>query len=334
MSGPAKRPIRTYGRSKDTVLEETSSSLQPSGSAWAANISVSELVASHFAAKTAQAATSTRHSSTVDVADGQTDDEEAGDASVPYKPVWMLRMEEIDKKMDEDGDNAVVPNTEDASRPALDPVDGRFPTIMHKNSSPTVPHSPSIQDAPLPVEEEDVFGRSTLTASDVSGDFNPAKSRTPPQPSISHRRGKQRAVVYSSDDSEDDTKGSTRKPRTTPHPIASPKLRSSSTPPTSDDEMPAQLAPTIRNSHLKEKDKPSSSRIQVPALQFNDRPVVGRRRTSDAVPSKGKLKAPTKKDKLETVRERGRIAGAQRAAVQHAPVTNAYTLGNLFRNIQ
>ncbi|KAF7355030.1 MRC1 domain-containing protein [Mycena sanguinolenta] len=338
MSGPAKRPIRTYGRPKDAVLEEASSSLQPSGSAWGANVSISELVASHFAAKTTQAPTSSRHSSTVDVADGQTGDEEGDDASASYKPVWMLRMEAIDKKMDEDGEISVVANTEDASRPAPEPVDGRSPTIMHQSSSPAGPHSPTMQETPRPIEEDDVFGGSAVTTSHVaSGDTNPAKSRTPPvspQPNISHRRGKQRAVVYSSDDSEDDTKSSARKPRTTPHPIASPKLRSSSTPPTSDDEMPAQLAPTVRNSLSKEKDKPSSSRGQVPPLQFNDRPVVSRRRTSDAVPSKSKLKAPTKKDKLETVRERGRMAGAQRAAVQHVPVTGTYTLGNLFRNIQ
>ncbi|KAF8211462.1 hypothetical protein K438DRAFT_1807341 [Mycena galopus ATCC 62051] len=334
MSDPMKRPARTYGRPRDTVSDEPTPSLQLSGLAWSSSATVSKSAAYNLAEKNTQAPNLSRQSPTVDVADDQASDEEVGDASVPYQFGWKAKMREMDEETDEDSDRSPVANTEDASRRTPLPV-GHFPaTIPRNNAAPAAHNSPSLQDA-LPPVEEDIFGGSlpTVTTSSVA-DVDTVQS-TPP-PITSHRRGKQRAVVYSSDeDSEDDTKSSGRRARAILHPIASPKLRSSSTPPTSDGEMPAQLAPLLRDSRSKGKSKPSSSRIQVPPLQFNDEPDVGRKkRPSETAPLNAKLKAPTKKDKLETIRDRGRIAGDQRAAVQRVEVSGALTLGKFFKAVQ
>ncbi|KAJ7873298.1 hypothetical protein B0H14DRAFT_2720115 [Mycena olivaceomarginata] len=213
-------------------------------------------------------------------------------------------MKAMDEEMSADDDDLVPAIVADVSRPA----DNRSPTIVRSNSaSRTVPNSPSLQDAPSVAQDVSGGSLSTLTA---SSDFDAIESRTPPvspPPAASHRRGKRRAVIHSSDeDTEDDTQGSAR------------RSRPSSTPPTSDNDLPAQIP------------LPASSRTQVPPLRFNNELAVGhRKRPSDTGPSKTKAE-----DKLETIRDRGRIAGGQRAAVQHASVSGDLSLGKFWKTLQ
>ncbi|KAJ7688416.1 MRC1-like domain-containing protein [Mycena rosella] len=322
MSTPIKRPPRTYGRPKDTVPGETNPSLQHSGSAWAGGSAIYGAGTSHLVQKQPERPLPSRRSSLSDVADDQSSDGEAGDASGGFQFGWRAKMKEIDENMAADGEDSTVPAVQDASPPPPHPSD---------DASRTSPNSPSLQDSPAVVE--DVFGASIPTLTASSG----FESRSPPAspPPILSRKRKQLVVPNSSDeDSEDDTKASGRRSRVAPHPITTPKSRPSSTPPTSDDEMPSRIASDPRS---KGKGKPSTSRTQVPALQFNDEPSVShRKRLSEPLTAhtKSKFKAPTKKEKLETVRDRGRIAGGQRAAVQPAEASMRYSLNNFFLDVQ
>ncbi|KAJ7047686.1 hypothetical protein C8F04DRAFT_1286346 [Mycena alexandri] len=320
MSLPIKRAPRTYGRPKDVVSDEPNASLQQSGSAWGSRLANTVPVASHFTPEIAEYSHLSRQSSAVDVAEEQGSDEELNDASGGFQFSWKAKMKEIDEKMSEDEDDSAVPNIQDASYRA--PQTHSPSIVPDKDAYGTVPTSPSAQQAPL--LEQDVFSGSlsTLTASSVASD-------APASPPItSRRRTKQRAVVTS--DEEEDSDDDTKKSPEFPHPIASPKTRLSSTPPTSDEEMPSRIAPSSRS---KGKGKPPTSRTQVPALRFDDEPISGHRKRPSEVPTKSKLRAPTKKDRLETVRDRGRIAVGQRAAVQHADNSGNLSLQTFFQNI-
>ncbi|KAJ7755615.1 hypothetical protein DFH07DRAFT_940774 [Mycena maculata] len=315
---PIKRPARTYGRPKNaSVSDESNSSFQP---AWAPSSTTYGVATSNLVEKIPNKSYLSRQSLQPDVADDQASDGEAGDASGSFQFSWKAKLKEVDEI---EGDDSGVRDAEDASHRAPHPSDG---TTSSNDSSRTVPNSPSLQD---------VFSGSLSTITGSSFDaFSHSPPASPP-PIASRRRVKQRAVVASFDeDSEDDTKHSARKPPLRPHPITSPKSRPSSTPPTSDDEMPARLA---SNSRSKGKGKPLSSRAQVPALRFSDEPAAThKKRLSGTVPAatKSKHKAPTKKELLETVRDRGRIAGGQRAGVQHAETSSRYSLQNFFTSVQ
>ncbi|KAJ7507438.1 hypothetical protein B0H11DRAFT_2271120 [Mycena galericulata] len=336
MSAPIKRPARTYGRPKDTVSDESSASLRPSGPAWGPSYATSGVTASRLAEKVRDKSNRSRQSPSPDVADDHGSDGEVGDASEGFQFSWRTRMKEIDEEMPAEGDGSAFHDAGDASNRAPLPSDGVFPRVAPNNYlSRTVPNSPSLQGS-LPVVQ-DVFGGSlsTITASPVTSRAVDVHSpHASPPPIARRRRVTQRAVVASSDeDSEDDTKHSARKSPLVPHPITSPKSRPSSTPPTSDDEMPDRLA---TNSRSKGKGKPSSSRAQVPPLRFSEEPAAShRKRLSETLPpqTKSKHKAPTKKELLETVRDRGRIAGGQRAGVQLAEMSNRYNLQNFFQGL-
>ncbi|KAJ7667686.1 hypothetical protein DFH06DRAFT_225551 [Mycena polygramma] len=339
MSVPIKRPPRTYGKPRDAVLDESTASLQPSGSAWSSTLAAAITAPPPLAGNLPQNTTVSRQSPALDVADDQGMDSEVDDASGGFQFSWRAKMKAMDEELSADEVDSAVPAAADASFPARHPSDTHSPTIVpNSDSSRTAPNSPSLQHS-LPVDQ-DVFGGSlsTLTASSVASDaFNAHESHSPPAsppPIANRRRAKRRAVVHTSDeDSEEDARGTVRRSPMVPHPITTPKSRSSSTPPTSDDELPARIA--LTTSRSKGKGKLPVSRTQVPALQFNDEHVAEhKKRPSETLPTESKLKAPTKKDKQETVRDRGRIAVAQRAGVQRAEVSGRFNLQNFFQSVQ
>ncbi|KAJ7087167.1 hypothetical protein B0H15DRAFT_842873 [Mycena belliarum] len=334
MSTPIKRPPRTYGRPRDALVDQTkppNPSPQPCASAQApgpARYGANALdLAQNFPGKRHLS----RQSLDLDVADGQRDGD-AGDASDGFQFGWKRKLKEIDEMTDEDGEDSRRPDAEDALDRGPHLSDRESPRIVPGDDAPcTVRNSPALQRSPLAVE--DVFGSSLSTITASSETFEDLPSASPPPVKT---RGRRRAAVISTseDESEDVITASGQKARVSPHPITTPKSRPSSTPPTSDDEMPSRIASARRP---KGKGKASASRIQVPALQFNGEPITShKKRISEALPAhaKSKLKAPTKKEKLETVRDRGRIAGAQRAAIQPAKASTRVGLQHFFDRVQ
>ncbi|KAK7061442.1 MRC1 domain-containing protein [Favolaschia claudopus] len=330
MADTLKRPTRTYGRPKPVVSDEAESSLQPSESTLSSGITTSKSRTPTFLAENPQDTISSRRLPSSDVAGDHGSEDEGSDASGGFQFKWKAQL----KAMDESDDDVAAPVRNDASTQPPPPTsDHHSPTVITLQTvSHTVPNSP--QDAST--LEQGVFGGSlsTLTASSPSQVIDPVESTPPasPQP-IGHRRrvARKQLVPLSSDDDsgDEDTKGSARSSRAIPHPIASPKSRSSSTPPTSDDELPAQIS--LDKSRSKGKGKPPSSRPQVQPLQFSEKPVTAhRKRHSESGPLKSTIKAPTKKDRLETIRDRGRIAGAQRAAVQRSDASKVLSLTGFF----
>ncbi|KAJ7499242.1 hypothetical protein FB451DRAFT_31624 [Mycena latifolia] len=333
MSTPIKRPTRTYGRPKDPVANQSNPPLQPFKSAWARGSTSHGAGTLDLAQKQSERQHPSRPSSFHDVADGQHSDEEAGDASVGFQFDWRAKMKEIDENLDADDEELASPDAKDALHRAPHPSDtDSSRIILNEDASRTILNSPRLQNSPPVVE--DVFG-ATLSTHTASPEAFEGHSLPPSPPPISNRRRKQRAVVDTSDeDSEPDTKASGRRSPAAPHPITTPKSRSSSTQPTSDDEMPSRIASAPRS---KGKGKALASRTQVPALQFNDEPAAShKKRLSETLPahSKSKFKAPTKKEKQETIRDRGRIAVAQRAAVQPAEPSARFNLQKFFHTVQ
>ncbi|KAJ6627507.1 hypothetical protein B0H10DRAFT_1994915, partial [Mycena sp. CBHHK59/15] len=170
----------------------------------------------------------------------------------------------------------------------------------------------------------------------------------------SRRRIKQRAVVHTSGEDSDDgnTKSSARRSPKLLHPISTPKSYPSSTPPTSDEDMPARILSTSR-SKGKGKGLASRHHVQVLALQFNDEPGTNdRKRTSEKMATNNKLKlkvspfvtemitrlnfvsGPYQKREVRDIRDRGRIAGAQKVSVQRAEIPNRRTLHDFFLGVQ
>ncbi|KAJ7638516.1 hypothetical protein FB45DRAFT_903108 [Roridomyces roridus] len=287
-SMPVKRAARTYGRPKD-VVDDASRGLSHSESGLPPTTSAYDALAPRFAPKLGGGRSRARHSPKPDVAGkhgSDDDDDEAGDASNTFQFGWKAKL----KQMDEDSD------VQDEESPSRDTHDALR----------TVPNSP----------RPDAFGGSLSTLTASSELFE----TTSPLPVARRRRGH---VVESSDDSGDETKSSAQKSL---HPITSPKSRPSSTPPTSDDEMPAPARLVSEARSSKGKGKASSSRVQIPALSFEKAPAAKKRSSRN--------KAPTQKELKETIRDRGRIAGAQRAAVQTTQVAGHYNLSNLFQKLQ
>ncbi|KAJ7162546.1 hypothetical protein C8R43DRAFT_1123248 [Mycena crocata] len=329
MSESIKRPPRTYGRPRDTAsgAGESTSSLQPSKPSLNPASAISSLYTSRMSEKMATRPTLSRQSPRPDVAEGQNSDGEDNDASDVFQWGWKAKLKEMDED-DADVDYSVELDAQDASHGTANPA--RSPTITsNDDASRTVPNSPSlVQFSPM---AEDVFGGTVPTVTASSATIETIEDQSPPiSPQPIRRRVKNRAIVDSSgEDSDGDTKSISRKSPAALYPITTPKSRSSPTPPTSDDDMPAQIVSASRS---KGKGKPLSSRMQVPALRFDEPIANHRNRISEvnATHNRSKLKAPTKKDRVETARDRGRIAGAQRAAVKYAEPSGSRNLQNFF----
>ncbi|KAJ7228971.1 MRC1-like domain-containing protein [Mycena pura] len=312
MSAPMKRaPPRTYGRPKpeNAVPEQSDFSLQPSRSALA-SISTTSTALSSLVLKNRTPSSPSLHP---DVANGEGNDGDATDASDNYRYKWRDAMKKMDEEDDVDG-AVSAPDLNDAS------LCGLLPSSRRDDAVPTEENPPIFRHSPPPAG--DSFGASlpTLTASSMPSQASDViENHSSPTPSLTaaSRRRVVRRVSTSDEDSDDDANNFEQRSPVAPHPINTPKSRDgpSSTPPTSDDDMSEQIRPNFRS---KGKGKP---RIQVPPLVFEDASATKHgKRVSETVAAT-KLKAPTKKDKLDTVRDRGRIAKAQRVAVQRAEIS-------------
>ncbi|KAF7301531.1 MRC1 domain-containing protein [Mycena indigotica] len=172
------------------------------------------------------------------------------------------------------------------------------------------------QPAPQPVvEKKDDTTTSPIQDTHAS---SPNPERHSPPSTFLHRDTSNR-VAFSDDDSDAENQTSPAK-----HPIHTPKSRRSSTPPTSDDELPERLSV---GSKPKPKAKPVNSRAPL-AFRADTRKVA-----PEGSSKKPKIKAPTKKELDETRRERGRIAAETKTGLQRVEKPARYTMSNLFQGL-
>lgn len=235
--------------------------------------------------------------------DAHADDEDDRDASPKFQFSWKKQLKEMDE-LDDDEDMS-IPN----AAPPGDPSSPR----QHTKSigTETAPPSPRGVGA-FSLSDSDVFGSSstTLAGSFSQPEHQPQSSVKSPSlspertllqsPAVGHRAPRRAPVVHGSDSDgdlrEDDTSPGATSPAC-PHPITTPKLRSSPTPPTSDADMERD---SDASSALLKKTGKGKAKRGVPPLKFDDE-------LSKTVSGKSQ-KRPNAKSKTKTKIKVGPIA--------------------------
>ncbi|PFH52595.1 hypothetical protein AMATHDRAFT_1995 [Amanita thiersii Skay4041] len=153
-------------------------------------------------------------------------------------------------------------------------------------------------------------------------------------PDTGRRRVSKRVVVRDSDSESEHVSNLLRSSlnNSSPFVLRTPPSRSSPTPPTSDEDMPQRLA---TKSHSKGKQKATAvSRRSVPPLRFNEDVSTEVRTVSqDKRKQKSSLKAPTKKELLETAKSRVRLAADQQVLIPKSDNQRRFTIQTLFASI-
>ncbi|KAF8897205.1 hypothetical protein BD779DRAFT_1489499 [Infundibulicybe gibba] len=272
------------------------------------------------------------------------DDSESGgggnskDASSPFKFAWKDKLKEIDEQDDFDMDISSRLDADNTTDPPPQPAFDQ-PLLHQKGDTEYNAASTLPLNNPPTLVPGDVFGvnlstpTSPLLPTTVFGEPSALLSTRPEvQPST---RANRRKVVLDSD-SEQNTTKDTNSPSAASPPLSrsvtTPYLRSSTTPPTSDDDMPARILPKNR---LKGKGKVSTRTI--PPLLFDEqetRITESAKRPSAEKNKKSKIKAPTKKELAETTRDRLRIAAEQKVSIPRAEGSSSkYSIQGFFASL-
>ncbi|KAI0375716.1 hypothetical protein BV20DRAFT_932382 [Pilatotrama ljubarskyi] len=276
-----RRATRTYGRRRDTSDHDISFD--------AANTSVDSREDSHSSTSLTlehdlppssddfdASNTSPLSAQAADAdADASDDDEEASGGASRFQFSWRAKLKQID---DDDFELPADSRTQ---------VSDTKPSEA-KATVPTRPASPADQDA------EDVFG-GTLSSLTNSAQSSSLVIRT---------RAPRRIESLPASDPESDAEGRPSTPQTSPrHPINTPETRSSPTPPTSIEMQPKKGKKTL---HLENEDElASTSKSTATKPQRKTKASDGAKR----------VKAPTKKERLETQKATARIVADQPVSI-------------------
>lgn len=192
------------------------------------------------------------------------DDENQADASPKVNFGWKQRAKALDDSSDVEMDTVLGSATASQSRGETLVKSPLSPRKLSDPGVPGIPTSPAKNES-LALTD-DVFDGASLNTITVSQSSTTSAKTTSPDIGPSHRRAFKRVIRDS--DSEDDLN---KVSPATVFTLATPKLNSSPTPPTSDDdddEMNAQPRP---KSTAKGKRKATAfSRRGVPPLQFSE----------------------------------------------------------------
>jgi mediator of replication checkpoint protein 1 len=254
---------RTYGRPKMSDDPDTSLSFPPSSSA--SRNSTYRTGPPDLDEQVPPSSDFSHSFSDNELAD---DENEGSPQDAPADDFFGVKrmMRDYDATHGFDVDMSDIPHASHSEQPPVTET-----LSFQRVQSPHVPTSPAV--APSNALTHDLLEESpsTLTTSPLS------QSAIPQSPSshVGHARRRLKRRVMDGSDSESEPAGNkctsaTRSPAF-PHAISTPKSRSSPTPPTSDDEMPAY--PMQRhNSKGKGKANPPASRPTVAPLQFSEGP--------------------------------------------------------------
>ncbi|KAG6850058.1 hypothetical protein H0H93_001874 [Arthromyces matolae] len=244
------------------------------------------------------------------------DDDTQGDGETPFRFPWQIRMEKMNMEsvVDTDVDDTV---TEES---ALTRVAGKGLV------SPLSSHSPVANDT-TNLDPEGPVLTQIATSPAVSRAVTPSDS---PQVVNRRRNNARTAVIHDSDSEDGGDKESS--PTSPSHTLTTPKLISSPTPPTSEDDMPTRIGRDVKG-----KGK-APSRPDVIPLLFSKNPAASiplkSQTTKEPARKHKKTKAPTKKEMQETARSRGRIAADQPVSIPRIETSiSKYSLPNLLINL-
>ncbi|KAF9534984.1 hypothetical protein CPB83DRAFT_901899 [Crepidotus variabilis] len=353
---PIKRPTRTYGRRREqpeaeesalsdsffgreqgfldtsfeTALSATNGTLPPSSPLDDTSLDVDEHPSLDVSTNALQGFALQKRKGLLDTEDQDSDEESVNENKPPkFEFGFKQRLREIDEDFDEE--NSLPPSSVKNGKAPTKSTFGNAPLLQNDNDEIFISHATTI--SPRRATSEDVFT--------AHGPVSPSQDSSA-QPSLSSpgiRRSKprkRRQRVMDSDSEPDDL------PKESSSATASisgknifsspPKPRSSSTEPTTDDELPAKIK---SKSKSLSSQKSNSGRPSVAPLDFTDVPssassIEAKKSKRD---KKGKHKAPTKKDLQETVKERGRLAAQTAVSIQRAVQSSKYSTKNLLNKL-
>ncbi|KAJ3514879.1 hypothetical protein NLJ89_g2100 [Agrocybe chaxingu] len=326
-----KRAARTYGRRREQPLtEDTDNSIahsEPTPSAYdiihnTAPPDLSDLVPS----------TSSPHQTKSDADQSVSDTNDASNSRLKDAFGWKAKLAAMDE--DENAlDSPIAPSKHDHA-----PKQSLFGNPLLLNGSdnskagfgmPTGNHrSPAAPSAP-----DDVF-RGPVSSDQPSSPTQGETSFRLSSPQVSERiRKRTRKVVRDTDSEEEPPKDSSSTVASTSsrHLLGTPKSRSPSTQPTSEDDMPAKISAKPR---LKGSRKFTNKRLSVTPLAFTEEPSSEIKATAGTKNKKTKVKVPTKKDLAETAKERGRLAAQAVVSIPRVERQPKFTVEALFAKVK
>ncbi|KAF8165077.1 hypothetical protein B0H34DRAFT_687709 [Crassisporium funariophilum] len=318
-----KRPVRTYGRRLQmTPTDDPDTSFSISEPDSTSRDSVHNTAPPGLLEQVPPSSPAAQLS---DSATGDTDEEAGFDALPKFEFSWKKKLKDID---------------------LLDDFDKELPSGSQENNAP----NQSLFGQPLLLSGNETEDRAApLGAGDVFGEpllLGPSLSSPPPQATLSKQafrlssplvgpRVRTRHRVIQDSDSELEPSKNT--PSSVPssasrHLIDTPKSGSSSTQPTSEDDMPAKISK--RSAPGRSRNPNSTSRLSVVPLDFTDEPSSDLKRSKDKKVKRVKVKPPTKKDLVETVKERGRLAAQSAVSIPRNDKRLKFTVENLLAKVQ
>ncbi|OBZ76695.1 hypothetical protein A0H81_04027 [Grifola frondosa] len=284
------RAPRTYGRRRDTVNADSSSTLADTN-----YISRDNLGSSIFSGKDEALLPSSddhdaSNASNITFA-GDEEEEDEGDTSAPhFQFAWqkkLLNWDDDAAETEQVSGSLTTSHTLDVDDPGTSSHEPICESPLDRAGELS---SDGAFNGPLPI----------LTSSSQS-------SRNPSSPAV--LRPVRRRLQYLSDSEREDGPSS---PRSSPHnDISTPKSRSSPTPPTSLGTSPKKRVVKSKSKSLDLVVEPHSPNASTYSSQEQDTVKHGKRKSVGKGKRKG-LKAPTKKERLETQKATARIA-AERA---------------------
>lgn len=199
----------------------------------------------------------------------------------PFAFSWKARLKQMDEDSDDPDDPIVLPNPSSSPNALL--ISGN----TGADAPVSLTNQLSSSQRTQPVAVDDVFGGS-LSSPTASYSQPHSNSALPVSPSATPnfeviKRPRKRVVVIDSDIDVADS--SLDSPAKIPHPVFTPKSRSSPTPPTSDTDLSAAKPQS--------KGKGRAPIRGVPSLVFND----DRERNSEACHAKEEVQMGKRKDK-------------------------------------
>jgi len=280
-SEPIKRPTRTYGRPRDQPVVED----HPSDISYINSTSMSFDTSIHQTAPPGlreKVPTSSPSNDNDDPAGGDSDGDTAPDASSRYTFGWKDKLKMIDEEGSSDDDNAR--EVDDAPQQSLF---GNALLLQNAKDESSLLNSTTSSHPSLHTSSasDDVFGGPPSSPSQGPSEppsFTLSSPSSPPR-----KRGvksKSRTTVIDSDEEIYLNSSSTAASTSSKHLINTP--RSSSTQPTSEDDMPPKpktkrLRPTVG--------RRSSSRQSVPPLDFMEMPASNAKKSKRDKKGKAKV---------------------------------------------
>ncbi|KAJ3892759.1 hypothetical protein GG344DRAFT_75624 [Lentinula edodes] len=320
-----KRPVRTYGRPKPATEVSTS---KPSTNVYNSIANDDSLL--NMGSDTPGEAPPTSEPSNSPLVEAENDgrnrvDGGNKDASSGHPWKWKVDMKHMDESEDEDGGS--LQKTESSGDKWSKPTDPeplfsgqRDGHILHTLASPSHETELSLS--------QDVFSDSPskLAPSSFGHSHRTSASPTPSPTFLRQRVSKHIKCVESDGEVERETDRSSYSSSPVKHPINTPQTRSSTTPPTSDaeDEMPSRKA----KRHSKGKSVAIMNPLVLqPAVDVDVRKAKGKRSQSN------KVKAPTKKERRDTVIERQRMNAEKPVSIPRVQRSSKLTFNNLLSKI-